>query len=303
MILRQTIFFLLFSVISSQTLTAQAYKPMLVANNEWQVTICGISGCLTDIYITQDDTVVNGETYSILDGYHYISRHFLLREDVNTRKVYLEFIQNGRPLGEVLLYDFALQVGDSLMINNPISPFPPNAGYFTLDSIVSRTLFDGEDYRHFYLTPSDTTLASAKGALWIEGIGSLVLINTPGGEANINSAGHLSCMFKNGNLIYSNTDSIASCNEFYFLIEKESLVTEKSLQVYPTTIETFVSIKSDNTIKSLQLSTIDGQLLARFFPKKQNEYRLDFNKYKTGIYILDVIDANKNSFHQLLIKQ
>ena len=73
---------LLFFGLNSQ---AQAYKPMLAQFKEWHLTNC-FSGCGTDIYYTDADTVVNGLTYAILDGFHYISRTFLLREDVGEKK-------------------------------------------------------------------------------------------------------------------------------------------------------------------------------------------------------------------------
>ena len=47
--------------------------------------------------------------------------------------------------------------------------------------------------------------------IWIEGIGSLSLINSPGGTPNVNGAGKLSCYFNNGNSVYSQLDSISSC--------------------------------------------------------------------------------------------
>ncbi len=60
---------------------AQNYKPLLDNFNEWHFTICDF-GCLTDIYYTDGDTVVNNVSYRILDGFHYISRTFLIREDI-----------------------------------------------------------------------------------------------------------------------------------------------------------------------------------------------------------------------------
>lgn len=129
---------------------AQDYKPLLDDYNEWQVTHC-YYGCLTDAYYTDGDTIVDGMNYKILDGYHFISRTFLLREELVAKTVYLKFLQaSGNE--EYLLYDFSLNVGDSIETKNPISPFPTNGGYYKVDSIISSPLVDGNHYRHFYLS-------------------------------------------------------------------------------------------------------------------------------------------------------
>ena len=66
---------------------------MLDHNSEWQLTVCN-NGCITDIYFTDGDTSYNNYSYKILNGYHYISRTFWLRENIQTEKVYLSFLQN-----------------------------------------------------------------------------------------------------------------------------------------------------------------------------------------------------------------
>ena len=180
---------------------------MLDHESEWQLTVCN-NGCITDVYFTDGDTTYNNYNYKILNGYHYISKTFWLRENIQTQKVYLSFLQNNNRK-EVLLYDFDLEIGDSIDINNPISPFVSNPGYYILDSIVSYQLNDGLFYDHFYL--SSLSLLVNENAVWVEGIGSLSLINAPGGTPNVNGAGKLSCYFNNGNLIYSQLDSITSC--------------------------------------------------------------------------------------------
>ena len=89
----KTLFFtLLFYTLSLQS---QNYTPLLDQTNKWYVTTC-YSGCITDSYYTDGDTLVNNQMHKILDGYHYISRTFLLREDVNEKKVYLTKISGNR---------------------------------------------------------------------------------------------------------------------------------------------------------------------------------------------------------------
>ena len=64
-------------------------------------------------------------------------------------------------------------------------------------------------YDHFYL--SSLSQLVNESAVWIEGIGSLSLINAPGGTPDVNGSGKLSCYFNDGNLVYSKLDSISQC--------------------------------------------------------------------------------------------
>ena len=185
----------------------QTYNEMLKHDVEWQITSCN-NGCITDVYYIDGDTIHNGYNYSILNGYHFISKTFLLREEIQNQKVYMSFVYNNIRK-EVLLYDFNLEIGDSINISNPISPFVTNPGYYHVDSLGVLELQNGLYYEVFYL--SSLSVNINESAVWIEGIGSLSLINAPGGTPNVNGPGKLSCYFNKGDLVYSQLDSINTC--------------------------------------------------------------------------------------------
>ena len=196
---------LIFTFIFLSThIIAKNNYPMLSHSSEWHVTYCN-NGCITDLYFVYSDTLFNGKNYKILDGYHFISKTFWLREDILTKQVFLSFINNTERK-EVLLYDFSLNTGDSIIINNPISPLPSNMGYFVVDSTSTINL-SGSNLKILFLSSNNYS----EKPIWIESIGSLSLINTPGGSPNLNSIGKLSCHFDNGNLFYSQLDSIEQC--------------------------------------------------------------------------------------------
>lgn len=205
--MKKFLFLILLSFIFSYDICGQSYQEMLNHDIEWQLTSCN-NGCITDVYFTDGDTLHNGFNYKMLNGYHYISKTFWLRENTNDQKIFLSFLQNNIRK-EVLLYDFNLSKGDSININNPISPFPANPGMYIVDSTSTIQLNDGLYYEHFYLSSLNPSIN--ENPIWIEGIGSLSLINSPGGTPNVNGAGKLSCYFNNGNSVYSQLDSISSC--------------------------------------------------------------------------------------------
>ena len=99
----------IYLLISNIAMFSQEYKPLLDYYNEWHLRYCFVD-CSTDIYYTNGDTLVDNKSYKILDGYHYISRTFLLREEVAEQKVYLRLVPPGGD-SEYLLYDFSLKVG------------------------------------------------------------------------------------------------------------------------------------------------------------------------------------------------
>ncbi|MGJ8661742.1 MAG: hypothetical protein ACSHXL_06875, partial [Bacteroidota bacterium] len=101
---------------------SQNYQAMLDHKSEWQITTC-TTNCYTDIYYTDGDTTDNGYNYTVLNGYHYISRTFWIRENIAEQKVYMSYIDPVRGREEVLLYDYSLNVGDTMEMKNPVSPF------------------------------------------------------------------------------------------------------------------------------------------------------------------------------------
>ena len=273
---------------------AQDYKPLLDNYNEWQLTNC-YSGCITDMYYTAGDTLVEGKEYKILDGYHFISRTFLLREEIDSRKVYLNLVQQNR---EYLLYDFSLQVGDSIDIKNPISPFPMDAGFFKIDSIVNRPLFDGNEYKHFYLSPTPSNTISSSPAIWVEGVGSLSLVNAPGGFPDLNGVGLLTCFFKNGQLFYTIVEDceplvLANNNVNNYLNEVtfNTLITNGHFQM-----------KNSRNIQHLAVFDLNGRNLMETTTNNQEEINLDFSNISIGMYLIVVqsITLEKKVFKVLV---
>lgn len=204
------------------TTWSQNYTPLLDDRNEWQLTSCYF-GCLTDVYFTDGDTIANNHTYKILDGYHYISRTFLLREEIEQQKIYLGKVNDENQIEEYLLYDFSLEEQDSIEIRNPITPFPPNSGFYKLDSIKHLPLVNGNLYKHYYLSPTSSNSESTTPAIWVEGLGSLSMINAPAGFPDINGVGQISCFFKNQTLFYEDLDSISSCKSILKIQENKIL--------------------------------------------------------------------------------
>jgi hypothetical protein len=120
---------------------------------------------------------------------------------------------------------------------------------YIVDSTSTIQLNDGLYYEHLYLSSLNPSIN--ENPIWIEGIGSLSLINSPGGTPNVNGAGKLSCYFNNGNSVYSQLDSISSC-----------VFTNPSLSYINT-----------NTIQTKEIVKVSN-LLGRNTTKRKNEILL-----------------------------
>ena len=265
----------------------QSYTPMLDDYNEWNLTTCYF-GCITDPYWTDGDTLVGGQVHKILDGYHYIERKYLLREE--GQKVYFTWVIDQNNADEYLLYDFGLEVGQVFDMKNPLSPFPTDGGPFVLDSIVERTLVDGELYDHYYFSPHPSNTISDHNAVWVEGIGSLSMVNAPGGDPDINGVGALSCSYKEGQLFYRNLDSIQACTPFLGLTDR----TAPFQQIDWLHKNGHLQIKGLAKGSQIDVFDLNGKKRAHFLQLDQAAANFNTQSWQDGIYLLSMVDAMGN---------
>jgi len=292
---------LLFILGFSAIINAQTYKPIVDNYNEWQFTLCNTAGCLEDVYFTDGDTTNLGLNYKVLNGFHFISRTFWLREDTLNQQVFLSYIY-GTIRKEVLLYDFSLQVGDSIDIKNPISPFVADGGYLKVDSINMDLLQDGNNYRHYYLSPTVSNTVSTDPAEWVEGVGSLSLVNAPGGKPDVNNVGKLSCFFKDGILFYSNLDSIASCiPTITNVVEQKS--SDASINIFPTIVENKCHINGIKDMNALFVYDLDGKKILAMSLNNLSNLELSTEKFDSGIYFIVLSDLDQKRLSFKIIKK
>ena len=266
------------SLVGYQCAWGQAYIPLLGETNEWRVVSCD-GGCLTDAYYTNADTTILGTVYKVLDGFHYIQGNFLIREDVQARKVYMKILATHTLLDEFPLYDFSLELGDTVDVYNPISPLPENGGQFVLDSIVARPLENG-DHRFFYLHAVDPSASLSERTVWVEGVGSLRFINSPGALST--ESNHLGCAFKDGQLQYADTDSIWSCGA----LSSNEREMDETVQLFPNPTHDHVQLQYNGRYTPTEVSIIsmDGKVLA----SSAWNPRLELSNLAPSLYVVHV---------------
>ncbi|MBL4594447.1 MAG: T9SS type A sorting domain-containing protein [Flavobacteriales bacterium] len=183
---------LFIAVLITVSAFSQAYKPMLKENKTWedileywnQLPLQNHSHKYS-IYYINGDTMVNGTQYqklyshdtttygagnTIIPGYPSQNNGYkLIREDTTTRKIWLRYQFSFDTISrEVLLYDFSLNVGDTVQSFN-VYAYNPSSIHTkaVIDSIGLTTLNNNEVVRKFHLTP----LFTHQPTYFIESIG------------------------------------------------------------------------------------------------------------------------------------
>ena len=294
----KTILYLTIFLFYNLHVNSQEYHQLLDHESEWHLTSCS-STCINDVYYTNGDTTYNGYQYKILNGYHYISRTFWLREDVSEKHIFLSY-DNGKSRIEVLLYDFSLQIGDTILLSNPITPFPSNGGFYKVDSIVSKNLLDNKSHKFFYLSPTDSNQSSDELPVWIEGIGGLTLINGPGGTPDINRVGKISCYFNDGFLSYSQLDSLDRCTVKYVTGLKE--IQRHSNSIYPTIFESILRLEDVSEVSEVVIYSLRGEEVYRRKLNHQSYENLELSHLEKGLYVIRLYDNNLPVVSKKIVK-
>lgn len=232
----------------------------------------GAHGCTKTSYTITGDTIINNKTYhKITENKHYcqigvsgtcecdIYSNVItayagsIRQDTTLRKVY--FIQPSAT-NDTLLYDFTLQVGDTLKTygSQILASPPPYIMVTSIDSILI-----GTSYRKRWIVNQSGIIVNGQ---IIEGMGSTAglfnwMVNTgAGGEPT----DHLYCFSQNNQTFYPYYSSSAVCA---LVTGIKTFQTEASIfQIYPNPNDGNFIVEPNNTEKqTLQIFDINGKMI------------------------------------------
>lgn len=219
------------------------------------------------IYLIENDSILN------INNMTYFAA---LREN-STKQV---FVKLNDDYDEILMYDFSLNIGDTIHSNSPYGylKFPTN----TISDIDIIELENNQFRRRFRLNDS--------GEYWIEGIGSTNGLFYPIYETLIGTANDLLCYKQNDTTIYLNNPECDKC--FCSLATSILESTKKSniLKIYPNpgTSEIFIEPPFEQGLSTIYIYNSNGNLIkainASSFPLK-----LKIKDLPLGIYFIQVI--------------
>jgi hypothetical protein len=296
---------------------SQNYIPIPAdSTSEWRVKKmyhfkAGICLYIDDIkYYFAGDTTINNRTYSKLykSGITYqeaMGPNTTCDSTVyHFTDVYMGAIRNDRgkvfyqpPFNdpEILLYDFTLNIGNTLL-----RPWVENS----LSTIVAidTVIINNQQHRRFFIN-SDTANANYidSSSYITEGIGaSTGLIE----NQNWEGSNELLCYAENHNPIYPIG---CSCilNVSIKKVEKNS--QKESLQIYPNPAREIITLKFTNaTNGSLVLNIYDimGKQVKQFqIPNAKLEYKAIIKWLKTGLYFYKIVNKDGIIYSGKIIKE
>ena len=271
---------------------ANVYHPFPDSNAVWIGQFQNSTGQLyqtDEDYYLNGDTVINSTVYSKLyKNYHEVEiDNYLqviydfgiilgeyaggIRNDTTQRKIF--YCASNQ---ECLLYNFSLQVGDSINTSQYCgTTSAPHAYVESIDSI-----FIGNNYRKRFNIHNDLSPVS-----YIEGIGSdngLLM-----GMDYFETSSSLYCFYQNDSLKYS-----SGCD----FVGIEDVRNSSTIKIYPNPSNNQITIKGKR-INTYILSNTVGQVIKE---GKQNgdETTIEVSALPNGIYILGL---DGRSFYKISV--
>lgn len=192
---------------------------------------------------------------------------FFVRENVEERKVYFKLDQDEE---EFVLYDFSLEVGDSIS-----TPFNINDEYYHVLEINDVNLVDGTVVQEYVF--SGGTGSFDGNFKYIESVGSEL---STFGDFGMGIGFHseLLCAEINDNLIYD-----GNCSGYVLETEEEN---QNKFRVYPNPTANFINIEFENYLDSkAQIVDATGRLV-QSIQLNASPQRINLEDLDPGIYFL-----------------
>ncbi len=280
-------------ILSFPESSGQTYHTMLGNNNEWNI-ISTFESTITLSYWAFGDTTINGVEYKILGGDGYPDPIAFLREDSLNRKIYFRTGDFLADTVEYILYDFSLNVDDSIMLYSLSYWELDNLGYYHIDSINNITL-NGEKHQKYFLSAEPYVYPDRnEKPIWIEGIGSLGELLHPGISVDLWNLGELSCFYKNGVQLYHSLN-FDSC--FIFQSGIDNSLEKEDIIIYPNPCTNVLNIESrSRNILVVEVYNPQGFLLYQEVYENEEKIVMKTDFMDDGLYFIRI----KNDENQIV---
>lgn len=245
------------------------YHPLLKDNKVWNEHDSPLyypEGCIASYKCSPEDTVIIEKTYKKIHIQEYDGDKYIGAMRETDRKVYM--IKDGTE-EEYLLYDFTLQIGDTLktiacdeMWDNcyPLEAKLENISTEIVNGI-SRKVYR---FDNIFIP-------------YIEGIGSLTSFVNPSKPIPLCNFFHLGSVIENGDIIYGNCFYTAT------RLQRQPKALQYTIRsVYPELIVEFPA----NTFKQANVTNMSGQIVDSERTYNNEQVNIPTDKYQPGIYLL-----------------
>lgn len=288
------------------------YRPLPMQNAEWinhgGIALLSCPGCtiVNYKYYTDGDTIINSQKYvkikkteipAINNVTLYPTYTGAIRQDTLNKKIYIVLSDSTT---ERILYDFSLQVGDTVnsvlhdLAANECAPL--SAFNVEIISSIDSILINGNYHKVFNIQGSCTYNLS-----YIEGVGSNYGLIFPNASSGIKQS-YLTCTKVNGQTYFPY--STASCT-LPGPVSVTNFNINKTIEIYPNPSNDKINIiipdmEKSTTSKMTLLSPIGQILITEKINNQKNV--MNISSLPKGFYIL-TISVNENTFTKKIIKQ
>jgi hypothetical protein len=275
------------------------YHPMPTSNAVWNIDYylapCWPIFSYSETYsiVMSGDTTINSKIYHKLYTPAVIKSNpttscggqspgykGAIREDTLLKKVFIAWDTT-----EILLYDFNMQVGDTVKGLTEISSCPDTV--ISIDSVLV-----GSNYHKRWFINADYNI------YFIEGVGSTYgLLGQSIGQC-IGQFPDLwiSCFSKDGVTLYPSLST--NCEIITSTHSINSTLNEVNIYPNPST-GSFTIDLNDTGINEIQLYDVFGNLIFRQFKSDNSKIKID--DLKAGVYFLTLIDSFHNKSTRKII--
>lgn len=288
--MKKFIFISLF-LIFVQVGVAQSYQPLVDTNKIWSHVVCmynenfELVNCSTDYTKFTEDTLIDGYLYKkVMRSYDSImmtwTNNGYIREDIINKKI---FYKPSIEINEKLLYDFNVNIGDSICVY----PQPENCEPFIVDSID--TIFIAGKLRKRIIPEFHLNYT----AVWIEGFGSLLGVLQSGYYNYFGALHSLLCYIDNDTIKFVNPD-FNTC--YYHPLIINDFEKSKNFSIFsnPVTNESVIKFYKPD-YKYLVIYDIYGKKIKEFLiDKSMDHIKIRNADFASGIYLIKLITDYNN---------
>lgn len=287
-------------------LYAQTYHPFPTKNAMWTETLIILSKSDQPEFhcyaLKDQDTTINGKLYHKI--FHSLDTLFTenklcggIREE--NKRIYFYPIDSSGYCGQITtpckkeefaLYDFSLQVGDSISTDTFRLSAPDYPGYLKVIKIDS--ILIGNEYRKTFHFGTTGVSWAIPNAAWIEGIGNIKgLLFETGLETACGVYSWLNCFFEENVNLYHNSRN--DC--FYYLNHTGVQINQnpKELTIRPNPVHTSAIVEfGGNNYSKLKLVDLYGVVVSEYNIKGMTSLEIYKENLPSGVYFLIIGDLN-----------
>ena len=255
---------------------AQTYFPFPDNNAQWNIHMLQMGWPPVEenySIIMSGDTLINGLLYQKVSIVNPVWYKGAIRQDSINRKV---FIIPPAALTEELLYDFTMQVGDT--VQGYIETYHARDVVESIDTVLV-----GNNYRKRW------KINSGYNIYFIEGVGSTYGLVEPSPGTIVDAPDFsISCFRQNNITIYP--DTVSSCELITSVKPVEA--QNDQLKMYPNPSHGSITIEFDKSmnIKEIRLTDLPGKIILE--QQTGSRTKMEITNLQNGLYILTVIDKD-----------